>query len=50
LYKEDKTLEYLELAISMGFSEKKYLLNATEFYKYQRSEWFKNLIEKMEIP
>ena len=50
LYKEDETFEYLELAISMGFSEKKYILNATEFYKYRSSERFKNLIEKMETP
>jgi hypothetical protein len=50
LYMEDETIEYLELAISMGFSEKKYILNATEFYKYRSSERFKDLIEKMETP
>jgi hypothetical protein len=50
LYKEDETFEYLELAISMGFSKKKYILNATEFYKYRSSERFKSLIEKMKKP
>ncbi len=48
LNREDETFEYLELAVSMGFSEKKYILNATEFYKYKSSERFKRLIEKME--
>jgi hypothetical protein len=47
---EDETFEYLERAISMGFSEKKYILNATEFYKYRSSERFKSLIEKMKTP
>ncbi len=50
LYMEDETFEYLKLAISMGFSEKKFILNATEFYKYRSSERFKNLIEKMKTP
>jgi hypothetical protein len=50
LYMEDKTFEYLERAISMGFSEKEYILNATEFYKYRSSERFKNLIEKIKVP
>jgi hypothetical protein len=47
---EDETFEYLERAISMGFSEKKYILKATEFYRYRSSEWFKNLIENMKTP
>ena len=50
LYMEDETFEYLERAISMGFSEKEYILNATEFYKYRSSERFKNLIEKIKVP
>jgi hypothetical protein len=50
LYMENETFEYLERAVSMGFSEKKYILNAPEFYKYRSSERFKNLIESMKRP
>jgi hypothetical protein len=49
LYREDETFEYLELAISMGFSKKEYILNAPEFYKYRSYERFENLIKLMEM-
>ena len=47
---EDELIEYLELAISRGLTEKSYILNTTEFDKYRNSDRFKSLFEKMKIP
>ena len=50
LNREDDLIEYLGKAISKGFSEKSYILNAPEFDKFRNSEKFKNLIDKMNTP